>query len=449
MPSARLIIAGWGLAGLVAALRAVELGAHVNLLEKGGSLGGSFLYSSGYLWTYRDLETYRRQAPAGDPVLQKLILNRLEEGLCWLEDRGAPVLSRETNNPLTFGVRLDPDQTVTALTERILAGGSRINMDTALDSLVQDADGRVSGTQQASATKGERWAEASDAVVLASGGFAGDPELVRRYIIGGPGRLRLRTHPRSTGDGFRAALAAGALESAGLEEFYGRNLPAGPAKFPPERFVEVSQLYGRHAVAINSNGERYADESADWSETALTRATALQPGLRAWYVLDSAGLQEQFRERTVGEMVATARRAGGIVLQEESLDELADRLAERGVARENFLRTMNGYNAAVEDGRNERLFPRRSAPAAPVRTPPFVAVEVAPTITHTIGGLAVDGGCRVLRRSDGRPLPGLYAAGVEVGGVSAGGYSSGLAAALVFGRIAAASAVGEDAAAID
>jgi succinate dehydrogenase/fumarate reductase flavoprotein subunit len=69
-----------------------------------------------------------------------------------------------------------------------------------------------------------------------------------------------------------------------------------------------------------------------------------------------------------------------------------------------------------------------------------VAVEVASTITHTIGGLAVDAGCRVLRRTNGRPLSGLYAAGVEVGGVSVGGYTSGLAAALVFGRVAALSA---------
>ena len=70
-----------------------------------------------------------------------------------------------------------------------------------------------------------------------------------------------------------------------------------------------------------------------------------------------------------------------------------------------------------------------------------MAVEVAPAITHTMGGLAVDAGCRVLHRADGRPIPGLYAAGVEVGGVSVGGYASGLASALVFGRIAAASAV--------
>ena len=80
-------------------------------------------------------------------------------------------------------------------------------------------------------------------------------------------------------------------------------------------------------------------------------------------------------------------------------------------------------------------------PAISVEVPPFVAVEVAPTITHTVGGLAVDGGCRVLRESDGLPLPGLYAAGVEVGGLSTGGYTSGLASALVFGEMAAESAV--------
>jgi succinate dehydrogenase/fumarate reductase flavoprotein subunit len=78
-----------------------------------------------------------------------------------------------------------------------------------------------------------------------------------------------------------------------------------------------------------------------------------------------------------------------------------------------------------------------------LRVPPFVAVKVAPSITHTVGGLAVDAGCRVLRRRGGRPIPGLYAAGVEVGGVSVGGYTSGLASALVFGGTAAESAIAD------
>jgi predicted oxidoreductase len=67
-----------------------------------------------------------------------------------------------------------------------------------------------------------------------------------------------------------------------------------------------------------------------------------------------------------------------------------------------------------------------------------VAVHVSATVTHTIGGLAVDASARVLDEDD-VPLDGLYAAGVDVGGIATGGYSSGLAAALVLGCIAAES----------
>jgi succinate dehydrogenase/fumarate reductase flavoprotein subunit len=192
-------------------------------------------------------------------------------------------------------------------------------------------------------------------------------------------------------------------------------------------------------VALNRNGERYADEAGDWSETALTRATARQPGLRAWYVVDGVGLRERVRERTVGEMVATARDVGGTVLEAGSLEQLAQKLAQRGMPTDRVVRTLDDYNAAVAGEKAAGLSPPRSEPALPVKLPPLVAVEVAPTITHTIGGLAVDEGCRVLRRSDGHPIQGLYAAGVEVGGVSVGGYTSGLAAAVVFGRVAAES----------
>lgn len=435
-----IIVVGGGLAGLVAALRAVELDARVTLLEKGDQLGGSFIYSSGYIWSYRDLQTFRREAPGGDIALQKLILERLDTSLEWLEDLGVPALTRETGNPLTFGARFDPERTVAMLEDHITASGGRIFLETALDDLVED-EGRIHGAW--TTVDGERRVEMADAVVLASGGFAGNPELVRRYVIQGPGRMRLRAHPWSTGDGFLAALKAGALASAGLDEFYGRNLPAPPADFSPEEFVEVSQLYGRHAVAINRSGERYADEAADWSETALVKATARQSGLRAWYIVDAVGLRRRVRDRTVEEMVAMAKRVGGTVLRAESLENLAHRLAEHGVLRENVLRTLSEYNGAVMGRKGGELSPPRSDPVAPVRIPPFVAVEVAPAITHTIGGLAVDAGCRVLRRTE-EPIPGLYAAGVEVGGVSVGGYTSGLAAALVFGTTAAESAVEDD-----
>jgi succinate dehydrogenase/fumarate reductase flavoprotein subunit len=435
-----VVIVGGGLAGLTAALRATELGARSTLLEKGARLGGSFVYSSGYLWSYRDMPTFCSEAPGGNTALQRLILERLESRLEWLEDAGGALLSREMGNPLTFGARFDPEQTVAALVDRIRTSGGEILKCTALEALLEDTAGRMTGVRASSAGKKKEYR--ADTVLLASGGFAANPDLVGRHIIGGVGRLLVRAHPRSTGDGFLAALEKGALESAGLDEFYGRNLPAPPARFPPERFVEVSQLYGRYAVAVNASGERYADEGADWSETALTRSTAHQPGLYAWYILDSAGLEGRVRERTAGEMVEVARNTGGTVVEASSLGELADELGERGVPHDTFVRTLGEYNATIAAGGG--ISPPRTGPARPLRDPPFVAVKVAPSITHTVGGLAVDTGCRVLRKVDGRPIPGLYAAGVEVGGVSVGGYTSGLASALVFGRTAAESAVADE-----
>ncbi|HEX6709152.1 MAG TPA: FAD-dependent oxidoreductase, partial [Rubrobacter sp.] len=113
------MIVGGGLAGLTAALRAAELGARATLLEKGDRPGGSFVYSSGYVWSYRDMPAFRREAPGGDATLQRLIFESLESSLDWLERASGAPLARETGNPLTFGARLDPGRTVSALVERI------------------------------------------------------------------------------------------------------------------------------------------------------------------------------------------------------------------------------------------------------------------------------------------------------------------------------------------
>src|SRR5918995_3219018 len=105
---ADLIVAGAGMAGLVAAARARELGASVVVLEKGDRPGGSFLLSSGFIWRYRDWERFREECPGGDPKLQRLVYERLDDDLAWLESLGVSVLARETGNPITAGRRGGP-----------------------------------------------------------------------------------------------------------------------------------------------------------------------------------------------------------------------------------------------------------------------------------------------------------------------------------------------------
>jgi len=246
------------MAGLSAAARARELGATPLVYEKGARPGGSMLVSSCVIWRFREWDDFRAECPAGDEALQRLVWERLDDGIAWLESLGAPVVEHDTGNPRTIGKRFDPR----GLTETL----ARVARDVRLESL--DAE----------------------PMILATGGFQGNAELVAEHIHAG-GSLRLRANPWSSGDGLRYALALGAELSAGLGEFYGRNMP--DAAFSEQEFVPLAQLYGRFARVYNELGKEFFSGEVSWSENDLVQATAQQPGARAWYVLDDDALAQQ------------------------------------------------------------------------------------------------------------------------------------------------------------
>ena len=260
------------MAGLVAAARARELGVTAVVFEKGSRAGGSMLLSSGFAWRYRDFDTFREQCPGGDPRLQRLILDRFDAALDWLEAHGVELVTRDTGNPLTIGGRFVPRQLVDAL-----AGDVRV---------------------------GET---APDPTILATGGFP-----VRLARERG---LLLRANRWSDGDGLDLARERGAATAGDLDEFYGRAM-AAVGTVDEEDFVRLAQLYGRHAEVRSEDGnERYAGEPS-WSEIDLVQHVARWPGGRAWYVVDAERLGERVRERSVGEMVEAARAAGAPVREE-------------------------------------------------------------------------------------------------------------------------------------
>jgi fumarate reductase flavoprotein subunit len=361
-----LTVLGGGMAGLCAAARARELGLDVVVHEKGDRPGGSMLLSSCVVWRYLDLDAFRAECPGGDPDLQRQVIERLDEGLAWLRSLGAEVVWEETGNPRTVGMRFDPRQ----LTETLV---------------------RAAGDVRLSAT----WPEDADSLLLATGGFQGDAELVHKYIAPGGG-LFLRANPWSTGDGLRFALRGGAALSAGMDEFFGRAMPAPPALVTEDRFVDLAQLYGRYALVLDDEGEEFAPEPVSWHEVDLVQAIARRPNAQAWYLVDEDALDVQIRDRTIRELIEAARAAGGEVVLPHVLG----------------IEIPEAYRYAV---------------------------HVIAGITHTIGGVRIDASARVIHE-DGTPIDGLYAAGADAGGISTGGYCSGLASALVFGRIAAESA---------
>ena len=137
--------------GLVAAARARELGADVVVHEKGDRPGGSMLLSGGFVWRYREWERFRRECPGGDPALQRLVWERLDEALDWLAALGAPVLARETGNPLTTGVRFD----MAGLTDALARRAGDVRLGEPLRELpdgvpVDPRDGRLPGATASS-----------------------------------------------------------------------------------------------------------------------------------------------------------------------------------------------------------------------------------------------------------------------------------------------------------
>jgi succinate dehydrogenase/fumarate reductase flavoprotein subunit len=254
------------MAGLVAARRLRELGHDPHVLEKGSRAGGSMLLSSCVVWRHLEWERFRAECPEGDERLQRLIWERLDDALDWLESLGAEPLRRDTENPLTTGRRYDPRLLTPLLVEA--AGGVELETPLAKD--------------------------AEPPVLLATGGFA-------RRLAREQGLL-LRANPWSEGDGLDFAVARGAATTRGMDEFYGRAMPAPPARIREEDFVPLAQLYGREARVFTDDWREITPPQVAWHENDLAQLI----GPRAWYVVPETN-----------DRIEAARAGGGEVVQRE------------------------------------------------------------------------------------------------------------------------------------
>lgn len=451
-----VLVWGGGMAGLCAGVAAAQRGAKVLVLEKGNRFGGSMFLSNGIVWTFANTDEVRSRMPDGDAALQDLLVSHLGDGLAWLEAQGVVLEPERTYLKCGRGRAASGPQMTQALVDALRQRGGQLLGGMALQQLSTD-DGAVTGAL-AFGPEGPVQVSAR-AVVLATGGFQGNAELLARYVSPHAASMYLRANPWSTGDGLLAALQAGAATTPWLDTFYGHALTAPPARFDAFGFQETSHKYGPLAVALNLHGQRFTDESAGTGEEWLNSQIARQPQASAAYVFDAVTAEREYEGGALARVVLErARQAGGPVAQAATLDELALQMHGWGLPPGEVLQTLAGYNAAVTAGRGEFLHPSRRGNPFPVLQPPFSAALVRSGITFTCGGLRTDLDMRVLRRAQsvstlplvtaGRDefqfavVPNLFAAGCDVGGFSTNAYMGGLAQALVSGRIAGACAAG-------
>jgi succinate dehydrogenase/fumarate reductase flavoprotein subunit len=453
-----LVSIGGGFAGLIAALRGAELGLRTAVLEQGSDerylcssrwAGGIFHVS------YHDvrlapaeLVAAIERATGGEAELElaAAIAEDCGRTVDWLASQGASFGSaspiswhRWTLAPPRAAVAgqdwqgRGPDLTVALLRRRLEERQGRMFLGTRAASL-RMVGGRCAGVM--AWRDGAEFPVAARAIVIADGGFPGDPELFRRHIGPRPELVLQRHAGSAVGDGLRMAEAAGAALTR-LDRFYGhlmsRDAMENDGLWPYPQIDAVATA----AIVVDRTGRRLCDEGL--GGISITNDLArLDDPLCATVVCDapiweSAGRAAQIPPNPQLE------QAGGTLYRGDTLAALA---AAAGLDPAVLSITVASYNEAVQRDNLAALSPPRSGksgPPAPIARPPFVAIPICPGITNTMGGIAIDGhGC--VRRADGSAIAGLYAAGGCTGGLEGGGalgYVGGLIKACVFGLRAA------------
>jgi len=456
----RVVVIGHGAAGLSAALTAAEaarqrdFAVDVTLLEKAAeeSAGGNTLWSPSYMRLDApdrispDFERDMLQASngRGDQLYFRTLAHNAVATVGWLQTHGVDFCS-----PLYYlsagPLRIQPVGGGRAIVS-VLSGAARrhgvvLEYGRSAQQLVTAEQGWVAGIVVAS-RGGAMETITADAVILATGGFQGDRDMMRRHFgpCGETIKLMAPCARHNTGDGIRIAMERGARVSGDWN-----GLHAEPIDPRAESAAAVVLVYP-YGIVVDQNGCRFFDEGGglvhetwEWFARTIHFETA---GSRAYAILDSRLFEITGFERGIRSEVPPH--------QADTLTELARLI---GVDASRLVETVANYNAAAtgdparfdamrRDGlaASGWLRPPKSNWARAITKPPFLAFPLIGAIAYTFGGLATNAKAEVLG-NDG-PIAGLYAAG-EITGHFYGTAPNAVSVlrALVFGRIAGLEAI--------
>lgn len=441
-----VVVCGGGMAGLVSTLRALENDVRVILLEKAPELGGTLPITGGTFAVETDK----------DPAID--VFEPVEDGIAWLREKGITVNDPDdrwlTDDAERIG-RIDTLQCIDKMRELIVKNGGEILTSTAFKRLRRDDEDEIFGVVTHNDERGKFEIDAPS-VILATGGFSGNADLIEQYFPNSD--IWNGRHPWSTGEGFLAARDIGAKTTRGLSNALGGVRPASPAQITDDNRRSTSTVYRDQSIILNSNGLRFTDESENVSGTTGLVTEFLNNVDGDGYIVLDHDIYESHTDQMafgpeIGELVEGARDAGAPVIEADSLEKLGTKLDEQGADGRQAAETIKEFNEAMYGKSEDRLRPPRTDNRYPVNEPPFYAIAVQPSIVYIRGGLDINHNAQVVsqeRSTTGleyvptdmsqvsiEPIPGLYAAGIEVGRPRDHGYYHlGLSLGLATGRTA-------------
>jgi fumarate reductase flavoprotein subunit len=462
---AEIAIVGGGGVGLAAAVTATENGAKVILLEKRKELGGNAAMAEGLFAAESPVQArvhidarrshlfriaMQHSQWKLNPKLIRAFIDKSGETIEWLESKGLSFTCHPyypNQVPVVWhcyeGGR---DKLAKVLINNSQELGVKVLKETAATKILTDSAGRVAGVRVS--TKGKEQDIAAKAVIIGTGGYAGNKEMLKKYCSFYSEEMPCYGLPHM-GDGIKMAIEIGAA-TEGLG-----NIQKGGPDFVGSRDLRVV-AWEPNAVWVNNRGERFIDEAAGYKKFESVNALLRQPG-RVSYSLFDENIKKSIMESGVvmglGLMVLPQTRLPhidqdlkievekGVAKVAPSWDEIAEWMgAEPAVLKA----TIDEYNTFCDNG-CDPVFDKERRYLTPLRTPPYYALKCYVGFLGTIGGIKINHRMEVLDKED-NPIRGLYAGGVDTGGWETDTYNVELAGTTLgfsvnSGRIAAENAV--------
>ena len=376
-----------------------------------------------------ELDTMIGGKGINDPELVETLCANSADAIDWLDEHGITLhnvssfggasvkrIHRPVNaegKTVSVGSYMIP-----LLQENCEKAGVKMMLDTTATEILTDANGAAVGVK-ATGASGETVTVNAKAVVLASGGFGANLDMVVKYKPELKGFMTTNA-PGIQGQGIEMAQAIGAA-TVDMDQ-----IQIHPTVEANTAALITEGLRGDGAILINEEGQRFIDEVG--TRDVVSAAEIAQTGSYSWLVGDQAMVDAS--------SVIQGYIKKGYTVTGATYEELGKAM---GVDAAAFAETMEKWNGYVE-AKNDPDFGRTSF-ANPLNTAPYYAVKVTAGVHHTMGGLKINANTEVLNEK-GEVIPGLFAAGEVTGGVHGANRLGGNAVAdfTVFGRIAGAAA---------
>ena len=376
-----------------------------------------------------ELDTMIGGKGINDPELVETLCANSADAIDWLDEHGITLhdvssfggasvkrIHRPVNaegKTVSVGSYMIP-----LLEENCKKAGVQILLNTTANEILTDANGAAAGIKATGST-GETVTVNAKAVVLTTGGFGANLDMVVKYKPELKGFMTTNA-AGIQGQGIEMAEAIGAA-TVDMDQ-----IQIHPTVEANTAALITEGLRGDGAVLINAEGKRFIDEVG--TRDVVSAAEIAQTGSYSWLVVDQAMVDAS--------SVIQGYIKKGYTVTGETYEELGKAM---GVDAAAFAETMDKWNGYVE-AKNDPDFGRTSF-ANPLNTAPYYAVKVTAGVHHTMGGLKINANTEVLNEK-GEVIPGLFAAGEVTGGVHGANRLGGNAVAdfTVFGRIAGAAA---------